>query len=70
MAVHQHNPMGEGDVDFSGIFAKLREMDFANRTFPVGGDAISCVSIFGYPERMNIEAPRAREMIENELLGK
>lgn len=67
VAVHQHNPMGEGDVDFSGIFDELRNMDFANRTFKAGGEAISCVSIFGYPERMDVEAPRAREIIEKEL---
>lgn len=67
VAVHQHNPMGEGDVDFSGIFDELRNMDFANRTFKAGGEAISCVSIFGYPEKMDVEAPRAREIIEKEL---
>ena len=68
VSIHQHNPMGEGDVDFEGIFETLRKMDFANKTFKVGGDAISCVSIFGYPERMDVEAPRARERIEKELL--
>lgn len=70
VSIHQHNPMGEGDVDFEGIFETLRKMDFANKTFQVGGDAISCVSIFGYPERMAVEAPRARERIERELLGR
>ena len=70
VSIHQHNPMGEGDVDFEGIFETLREMDFANRQFKVGGDAISCVSIFGYPERMNVEAPKAREIIERELLNR
>lgn len=68
VSIHQHNPMGEGDVDFEGIFETLREMDFADKTFKIGGDAISCVSIFGYPERMDVEAPRARERIERELL--
>ncbi len=70
VSVHQHNPMGEGDVDFEGIFETLRKMDFANKTFKVGGDAISCVSIFGYPERMDVEAVRAREIIERELLNR
>lgn len=70
VAIHQHNPIGEGDVDFNGIFSSLRKLDFANKTFKAGGEAISCVSIFGYPERMDVEAPRARERIEKELLGK
>lgn len=65
--VHQHTAMGEGDVDFEGIFETLREMDFANRTFKVGGDAISCVSYFGYPELMEKQAVEARERIEKEL---
>ena len=69
VSIHQHNPMGEGDVDFAGIFETLRKMDFANKKFKVGGDAISCVSIFGYPERMDTEAPKAREIIERELLN-
>ena len=70
VSIHQHNPMGEGDVDFEGIFETLRKLDFANKTFKAGKDAISCVSIFGYPERMDIEAPRARERVEKELLGR
>ena len=69
VSIHQHNPLGEGDVDFAGIFETLRKMDFANKKFKVGGDAISCVSIFGYPERMDTEAPKAREIIERELLN-
>jgi myo-inositol catabolism protein IolH len=66
--IHQHLAMGEGEVDFTGIFETLREMDYANRTFKVGGDAISCVSYFGYPEKMAKQAPEARERIEKELL--
>ncbi len=67
--IHQHTPMGFGDVDFEGIFETLRDMDFANRQFKAGGDAIVCVSYFGYPELMAKEAPAARERIERELLG-
>ena len=64
-----------GDVDFDGIFETLREMDFANKQLKpdaskVGGDNIACVSIFGFPEKMNEWAPEARERIENELLKK
>ncbi len=44
-------------------------MDFANRTFKVGGEAIITTSLFGYPEngvfvRGNARADRA------ELLGR
>ena len=34
----------------------------------VGGDNIVCVSMFGIPEKMNKQAPEARERIEKELL--
>ena len=36
----------------------------------VGGDNIACVSYFGFPEKMEKQAPEAREIIERELLGK
>lgn len=62
--------MGEGDVDFNGIFSTLRDMDFANKKFKVGGDAIACVSYFGFPEKMATQAIEARERIERELLLK
>jgi myo-inositol catabolism protein IolH len=68
--VHQHLAMGEGEVDFNGIFETLRKMDFANRKFNVGGESIACVSYFGFPEKMDKQAPLARERIEKELLGK
>ena len=68
--VHQHLAMGEGDVDFDGIFETLREMDFAGRTFQAGGESIACVSYFGFPDKMNVQAPAARERIERELPGK
>lgn len=73
MTIHQHLAMGEGDVDFDGIFETLREMDFANKqlgTAPpkAGGDNIACVSMFGFPEKMEKQAPQARERIEAELL--
>lgn len=69
-AVHQHLAMGEGDVDFDEIFSTLRDMDFANRSFKVGGESIACVSYFGFPEKMEKQAVAARERIEKELLGK
>ena len=68
--VHQHLAMGEGEVDFDGIFETLRKMNFAGRAFKVGGESIACVSYFGYPEKMDKQAPAARERIEKELLGK
>lgn len=75
VTIHQHTAMGEGEVDFAGIFETLRKMDFANRQLKadapkVGGDNIACVSYFGFPEKMEKQAPEAREIIERELLGK
>lgn len=68
--IHQHLGLGEGEVDFNGIFETLHEMDFANKKFKVGGESISCVSLFGYPEKMAVQAIEARERIEKELLRK
>ena len=73
VTIHQHLMMGMGDVDFAGIYETLREMDFANKQLKAdapkaGGDNIACVSIFGFPEKMNEWAPKAREEIERELL--
>ena len=65
--IHQHLGFGEGEVDINGMFEQLRKMDFANRKFKVGGDSIACVSLFGYPEKMAIQAVEARERIEREL---
>lgn len=75
VTIHQHLMMGEGDVDFPGIFETLREMNFAGKQLTpnppkVGGDTIACVSMFGFPEKMNEQAPAARERIERELLMK
>ncbi|WP_017531193.1 sugar phosphate isomerase/epimerase family protein [Pelosinus sp. HCF1] len=68
--IHQHLGFGEGEVDISGMFEQLRKMDFANRTFKVGGDSIACVSLFGYPEKIAVQAVESRERIERELLLK
>lgn len=67
-AVHQHLGMGEGDVDFDGIFKTLRDMKFSEREFKVGGESIAAISYFGFPEKMWVQAPEARERIEKELL--
>lgn len=68
--IHQHVGLGEGEVDFDSLFHSLRDMDFANRTFKVGGEAIITASLFGYPEKMNVQAVETRERIERELLGR
>ena len=75
VTIHQHLAMGEGDVDFNGIFETLRRMDFAGKQLrdnapKAGGDTIACVSMFGFPEKMDSQAPEARERIERELLGR
>ena len=71
--IHQHTAMGEGEVDFDGIFETLRDMDFANKQLKpdapkVGGDNIICVSYFGFPEKMDQQAPEALDRIKHELL--
>lgn len=68
--IHQHVGIGEGEVDFAGIFRALREMGFAERKFKVGGESIITASLFGYPEKMNVQAVETREIIERELMGK
>jgi myo-inositol catabolism protein IolH len=73
--IHQHLAMGEGEVDFEGIFETLRDTNFVTRQAQpdapkAGGDTIACVSYFGFPEKMEQQAPEARERIEKELLGK
>lgn len=68
VAIHQHLAMGEGDVDFPILFQTMRDMDFANKKPAVGGDTIACVSYFGFPEKMDVQAVEARERLERELL--
>lgn len=67
MAIHQHTAMGEGEVNFDEIFATLRDMKFADRSFKVGGESITCVSYFGYPEKMRQQAPEALARVKREL---
>ena len=45
-AIHQHLGIGEGEVDFNGIFEALRETGFRDRKFKVGGDPIITASLF------------------------
>lgn len=68
--IHQHVGIGEGEVDFPALFRTLRETGFAQRHFKVGGEPIITASLFGYPEKMPVQAVQTREMIERELLGK
>ncbi len=51
-------------ISFDALFRALREMDFANRTFKVGGEAIITTSLFGYPENERSGGGNARERIE------
>lgn len=45
-------------------------LDHPIRWAMVGGDTIACVSYFGFPEKMAVQAPILRERIERELLQK
>jgi myo-inositol catabolism protein IolH len=42
VTIHLHLNIGEGEVDFTTLFAKLREMKF---------DGIATNSVFAYPDR-------------------
>ncbi|MGD9426794.1 sugar phosphate isomerase/epimerase family protein [Pantoea sp. NSTU24] len=66
--IHQHVGVGEGEVDFDTLFKTLRDTDFATRTHKVGGESIIATSLFGYPEKMKVQAIETRERIERELL--
>ena len=68
--IHQHLGIGEGEVDIDGIFETLRETNFKDRKFKVGGDPIITTALFGYPEKMDKLAVQTRERIEKELLGR
>lgn len=70
VTVHQHLGLGEGDVNFEEIFETLRKMNFADRSFSVSGESIIGVSLFGFPEKMDRQAPETRERIEKELLNR
>ena len=75
VTIHQHTAMGGDGVDFDGIFETLREMDFANKQMKadapkMGGSNIIRVSYFGFPEKMDKQAPEALERIKSELLSK
>ncbi len=66
--IHQHVGVGEGEVDFDTLFKTLRDTGFATRTHKVGGEPIIAASLFGYPEKMKVQAIETRELIERELL--
>jgi len=60
--VHQHVNIGEGDVNFTAFFEKLRKMKFGERQ-----DTIAAVSLFGFPEKIDVQAPGILARIKNEL---
>lgn len=68
--IHQHVGVGEGEVDFDTLFQTLRDTNFATRRYKVGGEPIIAASLFGYPEKMKVQAVQTRELIERELLSK
>jgi myo-inositol catabolism protein IolH len=61
--VHQHLGLGEGEVDFDALFAKLREMKFAE-----SDENIITTCLFGFPEKLDQQGPETLERIKKELL--
>ena len=61
--VHQHVDIGEGDVDFDVFFKTLKKMKFGEQD-----DTIAAISLFGFPEKMQRQAPAIFERIKKELL--
>lgn len=60
--VHQHTPLGEGEVNFEAMFRKLREMKFGEQQ-----DTIAAVSLFGFPDKLK-QFKEVKKRIERELL--
>jgi myo-inositol catabolism protein IolH len=58
--VHQHNPIGEGDLDWDELFGALRDTRF---------DGIATVCVFGWEERADEIHRRMLERITAELGG-
>ncbi len=63
VSVHQHLGMGQGDVDFDSLFAKLKAMKFG-----LADDTVAAVSLFGFPERFEQDTKALRDRIIKELL--
>ena len=47
--IHQHTAMGEGEVDFDGIFETLRDMDFANKQLKPDAPKVAATISSAYP---------------------
>jgi myo-inositol catabolism protein IolH len=56
--IHQHNEIGNGDVDWDEFFATLRERNF---------DGIATVCVFGWEEEADALHRRMRERVAAEL---
>jgi myo-inositol catabolism protein IolH len=58
--IHQHNEIGQGDVDWDEFFTVLREKNF---------DGVATVCVFGWEETADAIHRRMRERVETELGG-
>jgi myo-inositol catabolism protein IolH len=56
--VHQHNEIGDGDLDWQQFFDTLREMQF---------DGIATVCVFGWEERADEIHRRMLDRVKAEL---
>ncbi len=56
--VHQHNPLGDGEVDWDEFFATLRDLSF---------DGLATVCVFGWEENRDDIHRRMLERVKTEL---
>jgi myo-inositol catabolism protein IolH len=56
--VHQHNEIGNGDVDWTEFFATLRDMNF---------DGVATVCVFGWEESADDIHRRMLDRVKSEL---
>ena len=58
--IHQHNEIGNGDIDWEELFGALREVEF---------DGIATVCVFGWEENADDIHRRMLERVTAELAG-
>jgi myo-inositol catabolism protein IolH len=59
--IHQHNEIGNGDLDWDEFFATVRDMNF---------DGVATVCVFGWEENADDIHRRMLEKVRTELVGR